>query len=174
MAFGIDDALSAAAAGISLGDTLVETIKKYKKDKKDYDLELLIEEIRVTALKRIKEADDALDQFGDMLKHRKIDTTKNIQDVIDETSFWKPVEQFRLNHIRRRFGEFQSTISSATDDIAALVRCRDQTGAMGMAVSQTVKTKREFRNHVNNAGSLDEAITLLRNELDRQRIALGG
>jgi hypothetical protein len=31
MAFGIDDALMAAAAGISLTDTCVQTIKKYRK-----------------------------------------------------------------------------------------------------------------------------------------------
>jgi hypothetical protein len=34
MAFGIDDAIGAAAAGLSLGDTLVEIIKKYKTEKK--------------------------------------------------------------------------------------------------------------------------------------------
>ena len=50
MAFGIDDALAAAAAAINLTDTVVETIKRCRRDKKDQDLELLIEEIRITAL----------------------------------------------------------------------------------------------------------------------------
>ena len=174
MAFGIDDALTIATGAISLGDTLVETIKKYKHEKKDYDLELLIEEVRITALRRIKDADNALDQFADMLKRRKIDSSKSIQEVIDETPFWKPFEQFRLGQIRRNFGEFQRNIAAATDDIASLVRCRDQVGNMGAAVSRTVKSKRLFRERVSNANSLDEAIGLLRQELDRQRIALGG
>ena len=67
MAFGIDDALAAAAAAINLTDTVVETIKRCKREKKDQDLELLIEEIRITALKRIDDADLALVQFERLL-----------------------------------------------------------------------------------------------------------
>jgi hypothetical protein len=52
MAMGIDDALAAAAAGISLTDTCVRTIKAYRKQGKDLDIERLIEEVRITALQR--------------------------------------------------------------------------------------------------------------------------
>jgi hypothetical protein len=62
MAFGIDDALMAAAAGISLTDTCVRTVKAYRKKGIHIDIELLIEEVRVTALQRIDEADLALAQ----------------------------------------------------------------------------------------------------------------
>lgn len=39
MAFGIDDALMAAAAGISLTDTIVKTIQSYRSERKQIDIE---------------------------------------------------------------------------------------------------------------------------------------
>ena len=172
MAFGIDDAISAAAAGIGLADTLVETIKKYKAEKKDYDLEQLIDAVRGTALSRLKEIDTALDEFEQMLKRREIDLSKTIEDVIGQTPFWNPFEQHRLAQIQRRFCDFLGAISASTDDIAALVRCHRQTTQMGMAVVHTVKMKRQFRDHVNNAKSMRDALMLLKKEVDRQRVAL--
>jgi glycyl-tRNA synthetase beta subunit len=172
MAFGIDDAISAAAAGVSLADTLVETIKKYKAEKKDYDLEQLIDAVRGTALSRLKEIDAALDEFEQMLKRREIDLSQTIEHVIGLTPFWKPFEQHRLAQIQRRFCEFLGAISASTDDIAALVRCHGQTSQMGMAVVNTVKTKRQFRDQVNNAKSMGEAFVRLRKEIDRQRVML--
>ena len=60
MAFGIDDALMTAAASINLTDTCVQTIKAYRKKDINLDIERLIEEVRVTALQRIDEADLSL------------------------------------------------------------------------------------------------------------------
>ena len=68
MAFGIDDALMAAAAGISLTDTVVQTVQRYRKKGGQLDIELLIEEVRVTALERLNAADDALAQLEQTLR----------------------------------------------------------------------------------------------------------
>jgi hypothetical protein len=172
MAFGIDDAIGAAVSGLNLAETLVEAIKKYKADKKNYDLEQLIDAVRATALTRLKEADAALDEFEHMLKDRDIDLSMTIEDVIGKTPFWKPFEQHRLSQIQKRFREFAGALSSSTDDIAALVRCQGNTAPMGTAVMNTVKTKRHFRDQVNNAKSMGDALTRLRKEIDRQRILL--
>jgi hypothetical protein len=172
MAFGIDDALAAAAAGISLADTIVQTIKRYKKSKKDYDLELLLEQVRITALERINDADLALNQFERMLKDREINLGSQIDDVIKQTPFWRPFEQHRLSQIKKRFNEFSDSVYCAGDDIAALVRCHQDTGEMGIAVAETVKEKREFQTNVAHAHSIGEAIDLLRAQLDKHKIAL--
>jgi hypothetical protein len=95
MAFGIDDALSAATGGIKLTDTIVEIVKRYRKTDKDPDLELLVEEIRLTALRRIDEADLALAQFERTLIDAKVNIDKRLQDVIAETPFWRPFQQHR-------------------------------------------------------------------------------
>jgi len=172
MAFGIDDALMTAAAGISLTETIVETIKKYRREKKDIDIERLIEEVRVTALGRIDDADLALVQFERMLIEKKVDTHKRLSDVISDTPFWHPFEQHRLSQIQKRFNEFSDRIYSAGDDIAALVRCRDQTGAMGIAIVQSTKAKHELHFRLLSAHSLDEAIQLLRQKLAEHKAAL--
>src|SRR5690348_1584585 len=148
MAIGIDDAVGAAAAGISLADTLVEIIRKYRAEKKNYDLAQLIDAVRLTALSRLKEIDHALDDFEQMLKGREVDLSKPISDIVNETPFWKPFEQHRLSQIQKRFREFLGAISASTDDIAALVRCHGQTEEMGRAAANTVRTKRQFREQV--------------------------
>src|SRR5215831_9939907 len=99
MAFGIDDALMTAAAGISLTDTVVKTIEGYKRAHQTKDLELLLEEVRVTALRRIDEADLALTQFERMLVQKNVDIDKRLSDVVAATPFWHPFEQHRLNQI---------------------------------------------------------------------------
>ncbi len=62
MAFGIDDTLMAAAAGISLTDAVVKTVKAYQKRGEEIDTERLIDEVSITALQRIDDAYIAEDQ----------------------------------------------------------------------------------------------------------------
>ncbi|HKR61823.1 MAG TPA: hypothetical protein VJS64_19205 [Pyrinomonadaceae bacterium] len=169
MAFGIDDALMTAAAGISLTDTVVRTIESYRKKGQHIDIELLIEEVRVTALQRIDDADEALTQLRRTLKERDIDLNKTLQDTIASTSFWRPFETHRLKRIRRSFNALADAAYSAVDDIASLVRCRDNTKPMGIAVIDSAKTKRDLQLRLLNAKSIDDAIDLLQDELTRQK-----
>jgi hypothetical protein len=173
MAFGIDDALAAAAAAINLTDTVVETIKRCRREKKDQDLELLIEEIRITALKRIDDADFALVQFERLIaESKKVDINKRIADVIADTPFWRPFQQYRLSQIQKNINALSDSIYSAGDDIAALLRCRGKVEDMGIAVVETAKRKHELHARLLHAKSLKEAIDLLRAELVRHKEAL--
>jgi hypothetical protein len=172
MAFGIDDALMAAAAGISLTDTCVQTVKAYRKKGVHLDIETLIEEVRVTALRRIDEADMALAQLERTLVEKGVNLDRTLQEVISATSFWRPFEAHRLKRIRRSFNDLADATYSATDDIASLVRCRDQTSEMGAAVVESAKTKHELHSRLLGAKSVKEAIDLLRAELTRHKIAL--
>jgi len=76
MALGIDDALNAAAAGISLTDTVVRTVKAYHKKGVQLDIERLIDEVRITALQRLDEADQSLAQLERTLKEKGVDLGK--------------------------------------------------------------------------------------------------
>ena len=172
MAVGLDDALTAAAAGVKLTDTIVKTIKSYRKQKKDIDIELLIEEVRVTALRRIDEADAALSQFERMLYERGIDCSGTMIDIVNSASWWNPFEQHRLKEIHRTFNQFSDSIYGATDDIAALLRCRNQTGEMGVSVVESAKEKEELSRALLNSPSLKASIHLLRNKLKEHKEAL--
>jgi len=172
MAFGIDDALAAAAAGISLTDTCVQTIKEYRKKKVDLDIERLIEEVRVTALQRIDEADRALAQLERTLVEKGTPMDKTLQEAIEETGFWHPFEAHRLKRIRSSFNALADATYNATDDIASLVRCRNQTQQMGLAVAQSAKTKHALQARLLHSKSVTEAIGLLRDELIRHKTAL--
>jgi hypothetical protein len=172
MAFGIDDALTTAAAGISLADTVVEIIKRYRSREIDADLEILIEEIRIEALKRINEQDLALSQFERMLVEKHIDIGRRISDVIAATPFWQPFEQRRLSQVRKRFNEFADSIYSAGDDIAALARCRGETEAMGMGVVESAREKHRLNSELLGADSLHDAIKILRKQLAKYKATL--
>lgn len=172
MAFGIDDALIAAAAGISLTDTCVQTVKAYRKKGIHLDIEKLIEEVRITAMQRIDEADLALVQLERTLIEKGVDTTKTLQVAISTTRFWHPFEAHRLKRSRASFNALADATYSATDDIASLVRCRDQTGEMGGAVVDSAKAKHEMHTRLLNAKSVKEAIALLRSELTRHKASL--
>jgi len=165
MAFGIDDALMTAAAGISLTDTVVRTIESYREKGQHLDIELLIEEVRVTSLQRIDEADEALNQLRRTLKERDVDLGKTLQETISETSFSHPFEAHRLKRIRRSFNALADAAYSPVDDIASLVRCRDQISPMGMAVVDSAKRKRDLHLHLLNAKSINDAIDFLQDEL---------
>jgi len=172
MAFGIDDALSLATGGIKITETVVETINRYRKSKLDYDLELLLEEVRVTALRRIDEADLALTQFERTIVEKKVDIDQRLRDVIAKTPFWQPFEQHRLSQIQKQFNQFSDRIYGAVDDIAALVRCRQETGEMGAAIVASAEMKHDLHAKVLGAKSLREAIELLRAQLKRHKAAL--
>lgn len=172
MAFGIDDALTTAAAGISLTDTIVEIIKRYRQKDVDADFEILLEEVRVSALKKIDDADLALSQFERMLLDENIDIGKRLSDVIAATPFWKPVQQRQLGQLRKRFNEFADSIYSSGDDIAALARCRNQTKEMGLSVVESTGAKHELHAKLLGAKSLREAINLLRSQLARYKAIL--
>lgn len=172
MAFGIDDALTSAAAGISLTDTIVSTIKKYRKRQLDYDFGQLIIAVQATTLKRIDEADLALTQFERMLVEKKVDLNLRLEDVVSNTPFWKPFEQHRMNQIQKRFNEFSDSIYSVGDDIAALARCRDQTYEMGSSVVETLSAKQSLHHSLLNAQSVKHSISILRNRLNDFKKAL--
>jgi hypothetical protein len=169
MAFGIDDILSTAAAGISLTNTVSETVSAYRKKGKDVDIEQLIEEVRVTAIERINEADQALAQFERTLVDRDVDLSRPLQDVIESTSFWRPFEQHRLKRYKRSFDALADATYNANDDVAALLRCKDQTGAMGIAVAESAKEKHAFHSALLHSRSVGEAIGILREELLRHK-----
>jgi hypothetical protein len=67
-----------------------------------------------------------------------------LQEAISRTPFWRPFEAHRLKRIRSSFNALSDAIYSAIDDIASLVRCRDQTSEMGAAVVDSAKTKHEL------------------------------
>jgi hypothetical protein len=92
MAFGIDDALMAAAAGISLTDTCVRTVKAYRKKGVHIDIERLIEEVRITALQRIDEAGLALAQLERTLAEKGVKMDRTLQEAISATSVFSPFE----------------------------------------------------------------------------------
>jgi hypothetical protein len=172
MAFGIDDALTTAAAGISLTDTIVEIIKRYNKKDLDADFEVLLEEVRVSAIKKIDEADMALSQFERMLLDRSVDINQRLSDVIAATPFWNAMEQRKLSQIRQRFNEFADSIYSAGDDIAALARCRNDKKEMGISVVESTRDKHRLHMELLNAKSFKEAIELLRSQLAKYKATL--
>lgn len=172
MAFGIDDALSAAAAGLNLTDTIAQTVQDYRKKKKPADLELLLEQVRLTALERLDAADVALTKFERMLKDKGISTDNHLTDVIAETPFWKPWEQHNLSQIQKAFNCLWDSIYAASDDVAALVRCREDTGVMGMAVVESAKRKHQFNKKLLESPSLKKSLSLLRDKLMELKTAL--
>jgi len=174
MAFGIDDALTAAATGIRLTDTLVKTVQAYKKSKADKDIEHLIEEVRVTALQRIDSADRALRDFERTLTEKGLDLRRTLQETINLTSFWQPFEQHRLKRIRRSFNALADAVYDATDDIAALVRCKDRPREMGSAVVESFEDKHRLFSDLLHAKSVEHSINLLRDQLKRYKTALAG
>lgn len=171
MAFGIDDALATAAAGISLTDTCVRTIKEYRKKGMSLDIELLIEEVRITALQRIDEADMALAQLERTLVERGVELDRSLNQVISETSFWRPFESHRLKRIRNSLNALADAIYNGMDDIAALLRCREKTGGMGSAVVASADAKHELQKQLLGS-SVGQAIELLRGELKEHKAAL--
>jgi hypothetical protein len=173
MAFGIDDALEAAAAGLKLSNTLVEIVNANRKEKdSNSDLELLIEEVRITALQRINEADLSLKQLDDLLHDKGVDQNKTLSEVINKTSWFRWYEAHRLKRIRRSFNSLADAAYESCDDVAALVRCRDRTGTTGTAVAIASTSKHAFNSALLSAKSVKDAIALLRAELDRQKKAL--
>ncbi|MBI1201582.1 MAG: hypothetical protein GC182_03620 [Rhodopseudomonas sp.] len=174
MAFGIDDALTTAAAGISLADTVVETIKKYSANKMSYDFEQLIGEARITLLRNIDDADLELARFERTIVDKGIDTNMRLTDLVAKASFWKPFEQHRLSQIQKRLNAFSDGVYSTGDDIAALARCHQQTYEMGISVADSVATKHRLHSDLLNAKSLKEAISILRRRLVDYKRSLGG
>jgi hypothetical protein len=172
MAIGIDDALAAAAAGISLTDTVVRTVKAYQRKGVDLDIELLIEQVRITALERIDEADRALMQFEQMLKEKDVDTSKTLHDVIKSTPWWRPDQEHRLKRIRKSFNSLAEATYGATDDISALLRCRGDTRQMGVSVIESAKAKHDLAAKLLEAKSVKHSIDMLREELLRHKQAL--
>ena len=172
MAFGIDDVLMVAAAGISLADTCVEVVKRHRKKGGHVDIELLIEEVRITALQRIDDADLALAQFERTLVDRNVDISKTLQQCIDATSRWRPFESHRLKRIKGSFDALADATYSATDDIASLLRCMDKTAEFGAAVGESARRKHELHARLLESKSVKDSIALLRSELAAQKKAL--
>jgi hypothetical protein len=97
---------------------------------------------------------------------------RTLLETISATRFWHPFEAHRLKRIRSSFNALADATYSATDDIASLVRCRDQTSEMGVAIVDSAKTKHELHSRLLGARSVKDAIDLLRAELKRHKNAL--
>ena len=95
--------------------------------------------------------------------------TQPLQEVIESTSFWRPFEQHRLKRFKRSFDALADATYNATDDVAALLRCKDQTGEMGVAVVESAERKHNFHAALLNSESVGEAIGILRKELLRHK-----
>jgi hypothetical protein len=172
MAVGIDDILSAAAAGINLADTAIKTIVAYRRKGADFDIERLIEEVRITALQRIDEADLALTQLERTLIDKGVNMADTLQESISSTPWWRPDEAHRLKRIKRSFDVLADATYSAVDDIAALARCKDQTTVMGTAVIESARQKHNLNSQLSNAKSVKSAIDILREQLIRHKEVL--
>jgi hypothetical protein len=167
--FGIDDALMAAAAGISLTDTVVKTVQSYRQKGVELDMERLIEEVRITQLERIDEADRALAQFERTLLEKGVNLNETLEVAIKSTPMSRPFEGHRLKRYRKSFNALADAAYDAGDDIAALARCKGQTKEMGIAVVESAEVKHELHSRLLNAKSVKVAIDLLRAELLRQK-----
>lgn len=172
MAIGIDDAFTAAASGVKLADTLVKTIQAYRKKKLDLDVEKLIDEVRIAVIKRIDDADLALLQLERALTDKGVSLDKTLQETIASTPWWRPYEAYRLKQIRQGFYALQDSAYGAIDDIASLVRCKEQTDTMGHAVVESAYFKNTLSEKLLAARSVKESIDTLRHELARQKNAL--
>ena len=139
MAFGIDDALAAAAAGLKLSNTLVEIVKANRKEKDtSSDLELLIEEVRITAISKARRGRICRSgSSSGLLLEKGVDPNKTLNEVINTTSWFRWYEAHRLKRIRRSFNSLADAAYESCDDVAALVRCRDRTGTNGNGRSRS-------------------------------------
>jgi hypothetical protein len=172
MAFGIDDTLMAAAASISLTDTMVSVIKKYKSDKVDLDIETLIEQVRCETIRRLNVADAALASFEKLLHEQDVDMGKPLIDVIRDTPFWNWSQRSTLKKVDRQISELHRSVYDAADDVAALVYCKDRTGSFGRAVVESAPRKHKFQERFLASKSLGEKINVLRSELKNLKASL--
>ena len=99
MAFGIDDLLMTAAAGINLCDTLVRTVRNNMESDSvnPGELEALLNEVKANAIASINDANAALNKFERTLVERGADINKPLHVLIQETPMWRPFESFRLS-----------------------------------------------------------------------------
>lgn len=169
MALGIDHALSAAAAGLKLSSTLVEAYMARKKSDGVYDPELFIEEIRVSALQRLEDADVALRKLEPLLVERGINLAETFNEVIDSIPWLRWCESRRLKRIRRRFSSLADAAYESCNDIAAIVKCRDITQPLEEAVATARVSKHRFNSMLLSATSVKDSIAILRAELRRQK-----
>lgn len=175
MALGIDDALMAAAAAISLGNTLVEVTADYKRRNASVDVQKLLDEVTITARSKLDDADRALRDFEIDLRKRDVDLSMSLANVIEKTAMWKVWETMRLRRYRDAFQSLSNAAYDASDSIAALARCkgRDDEQVLGQAVVKSAIAKHKLHRDVVNASSVGQAIELLRAELARQKKVLG-
>lgn len=172
MAFGIDDVLATAASGINLCDTLVRIVKSNAKNSKSLEVEALLFEVRAEAVKKINEAQIALNEFERTLTDRGIPLDNSLRDIIRETSFWRPYERFKLSQIKRDLDHFGDCVFRSSDDIAALMRCVGDVEKTGLAVIESSEAKHEFNQRLLYSQSVSETLEILRNKLTEQKTTL--
>jgi hypothetical protein len=170
MAFGIDDVLMAAASAISLGDTLVKVVKA--NSQKPGQIYALLAEVRVEAAKRLKDAQEALNQFERTLVEREINLDSRLADVVRRTPFFRPFEAYRLHCAKKALDQMGDCLFRSADDILALLRCSGDVGDAGQAIAQSAEVKNEFHRQFTHAGSVREQIDLVRARLDAHLLAL--
>ncbi|MEQ1929866.1 MAG: hypothetical protein ABL957_04935 [Parvularculaceae bacterium] len=169
MAFGIDDFFTAAAGAVNLGDTLAKVVRT--NSRKPGEMGALLAEVRTEAVKRIDEAQIALNQIERMLAE-KTNLNASLTDVIAQTPFWRPVEAFRLGRAKKNLEHMSDSLFRSSEDIAALARCMEETDDTGHAIVKSAHSKHDFNEQFFRAESVSEKIGLLRKELDAQRAEL--
>jgi len=80
-------------------------------------------------------------ELEDALAGQIVDTSRTLDQVVAETPFWRPFQADSPNSIRRSFNACTDATYDTTDDIASLVRCRDQMGKMRGAIAESRKIK---------------------------------
>lgn len=170
MAFGIDDVLMAAAAAISLGDTLVKVVRS--NSYKPGEMHALLSEVRTEAIKRIDEAHVALNQFEATLRDKGINLKLSLSEVISQTPFWRPFESYRLSRAKKSLDYMGNTLFRSSEDVTALVRCMNDISETRSAVVESSYDKHNFQQQFMGAPSVGEKISLARQKLDELRDAL--
>jgi len=165
MAFGLDDAFSAATGAIKLADTIAQITERYRKEGKDLEIEKLLAETRTQTIEKLDGADRALLAIEQMLRDRKISFDQHIIDVIEKTSPWRVVERARLKKAQNFLNEMQRSLYSAIDDVAALAQCRDNERPFGEGVAMSSKDKLAFHEKIVVAKSIGESFELLRSQI---------
>jgi hypothetical protein len=172
MTIGIDQAVTIAAGTAKAADTLSKIVKRYEKHKGNSELAALLVAVKQTAMARIDEADQALTQLERTLREKGIDMSKPLSESIENIPFWRPVESYRLSQLKKRFDASTDSISSSIDDIAALVRCTEETTDLQHAAIESLRAKRDFDQKMLNSKSIAESIDLVREEITRQKTSL--
>jgi hypothetical protein len=167
------EVLKAVTTALNLTDTVVQTVRSYRNDADDLSFTLLIEQVRVETLKGLDEADRTLRDFERVLDDSGINMDMTLEDVIGLTPWWRPDQAYRLKRMRSTFNNLADAAYDASDDIAALARCRNYAGLTHAPAREHLDSARAFQQQLQDTTSLRGQIDLLRTKLDNYKATLG-